>query len=241
MPQTLPLLSILALVALVAVAPAVADTDAPAAADTDAPADPCDGLELRTWYEDGDGDGYGRPGGATVEACRQPPGWARTDDDCDDEDPTVHPNAPESCEPPYEDKNCDGSVGDEDADDDGFRACEDCDDTNRFAYPGAPEIWYDGVIFDCTSLSDFDADRDGYESELYGGDDCDDFDPSVNPSAPPRYNIGYDNNCDGVIYEDPLADEDIALDGCDGCRSAPAGAALGALAMLPFLLRRRWR
>ena len=64
----------------------------------------CDGtvdgegaLYPSTWWPDGDGDGFGDEGGAPVEACDAPDGYAGTDGDCDDEDPAVHPGATEVC------------------------------------------------------------------------------------------------------------------------------------------------
>ncbi len=77
--------------------------------------DNCDGVRdegvLVTYYEDADGDGYGV---ATdpVEACEVPNGFAPTPDDCDDDDPGVHPGAFDRCN--GVDDDCDGDV-DEDA------------------------------------------------------------------------------------------------------------------------------
>ena len=77
----------------------------------------CDGAtdeELTTtWYEDGDGDGHGRPDGAVVMQCARPDGFAPTDDDCADGDPDRSPSASESCD--GVDQDCDDTV-DEGAD-----------------------------------------------------------------------------------------------------------------------------
>ena len=60
---------------------------------------------LARYYEDEDGDGYGRGDG--VQACTPPDGYAEAGDDCDDGDPTAHPDAEDYC----------GNGVDEDCDD----------------------------------------------------------------------------------------------------------------------------
>ena len=92
--------------------------------------DDCDGeideeaVDASTWYTDGDGDGYGDDGGATV-SCEQPSGTAALAGDCDDEDIAYNPGATESdCEDPN-DYNCDGATGFADGDGDGFAACKE--------------------------------------------------------------------------------------------------------------------
>jgi len=75
----------------------------------------------------------------------------------------------------------------------------DCDDDDPAVYPGAEEIWYDGVDQDCDTQSDYDQDGDGYDSAADGdGTDCDD-DPltggEVYPGAPEICD-GVDNDCD---------------------------------------------
>ena len=49
-----------------------------------------------------------------------------------------------------------------DYDGDGFTsAAGDCDPADSAVYPGATEVWYDGVDADCSGGSDFDQDGDG--------------------------------------------------------------------------------
>jgi hypothetical protein len=65
--------------------------------------DDCDGaadeeaIDLQTWYEDVDADGYGNPDSA-FSGCTRPAGrWVTQADDCDDERGTVHPGVVELC------------------------------------------------------------------------------------------------------------------------------------------------
>lgn len=51
----------------------------------------------RTWYPDGDGDGWGDPGGETVEACEGPRGFVDVGDDCDDTEALRNPGQDELC------------------------------------------------------------------------------------------------------------------------------------------------
>jgi hypothetical protein len=117
------------------------------------------------------------------------------EEDCDDTDPTVSPQAPESCD--TTDSDCDGETADqdEDGDGDGVTPCQgDCDDTDP------------AVTTDCS-----DGDGDGVPADA----DCDDDDPTVFPGAPEQCN-GEDDDCDGET-----ADEDVDIDGdgftpCEG-------------------------
>lgn len=145
--------------------------------------------ELCDW--DCDGPGMGGVDedcdGAVDEDCpivncfpedRDGDGWVFTED-CDDEDPTVHPGADEqcnwSCEEPGDgrDNDCDGDVDEgcavtnclTDADGDGysvegFGGPADCDDSNASVHPGAYEDCFDGIDNDCDGGID-DADPDG--------------------------------------------------------------------------------
>ncbi|MCB9745489.1 MAG: putative metal-binding motif-containing protein [Alphaproteobacteria bacterium] len=166
-------------------------------------ADPDVDLDTRrTFTVDRDGDGYGARGGAWLESCSQPSGYAESADDCDDTDADVHPNAVEVW---YDgtDGDCDGG-DDDDADGDGWALGEDCDDADSGLNPGAAEVWYDGVDADCAEDDDDDADADGFAGVEAGGDDCDDQDPAVHPFAWEDEGDGVDNDCDGAVdLDDP--------------------------------------
>lgn len=66
-----------------------------------------------------------------------------------------------------------------DADGDGVAAPQDCDDADPARFPGAVEVWYDGVDQDCGGGDDLDQDADGDRRPIDGGMDCDDVDPGV--------------------------------------------------------------
>jgi MYXO-CTERM domain-containing protein len=74
---------------------------------------------------------------------------------------------------------------------------DDCDDTDAAVYPGAEEIWYDGVDQDCSGGSDFDQDRDSFDAQEWSGTDCDDTDIAISPGAAEIWYDGVDQDCSG--------------------------------------------
>jgi len=190
--------------------------------DCDGETDEDDAVDALTWYQDGDGDGFGADASAH-NSCSSVVGETLHGGDCNDLDPAYHPGASEpDCTDPG-DYNCDGSVGYADVDGDGSAACEDCDDTDASVHLAQTESC-DGLDNDCDGLVDeagavgevlwyLDADGDGYgrvtTSEMactapaaYVADsnDCDDLDPATYPGATEVCD-GVDNNCNSEVDE----------------------------------------
>lgn len=95
-------------------------------------------------------------------------GWT-ADEDCNDDDPDIHPGMPdEGCcpDPGTPDQNCDGIVGPD---------------------PAEP------IACNCF----YDEDGDGYGEGFGPGPDCDDTDPTIHPDAEEICGDGIDQDCDG--------------------------------------------
>ena len=200
--------------------------------------DNCDGTadnnasDATSWYNDGDGDGYGT--GAATLACSDPgAAWVADNTDCDDGDVGVYPGAAEACD--GEDDDCDGTIDDglaltsyyPDLDGDGYgdpsgeeEACAapvgyitdgtDCDDGDSTVNPGETEVC-DGLDNDCANGVDdgftpttyyLDTDSDGYGS---GGG-------TVACSSPGASYVTQGGDCD----ETDAAVNPGATEACDG-------------------------
>lgn len=117
--------------------------------------DDCDGViddGVKTTYTvDGDGDGYGKTGGTTTQACTQPSGYAANAQDCDDTNAAIKPGATEVCD--GKDQDCDGQIdegfsscSDSDDDNDGYTENQgDCNDANSSVYPMTVDASYVGT------------------------------------------------------------------------------------------------
>ena len=166
------------------------------------------------------------------------------DEDCDDDDPAVNPDAAETCNDL--DDNCDGSVDEGvltwfyvDADGDGFgstdkiEACEtgdgvvedssDCNDDDASINTDATEVC-DGVDNDCDSLTDSDDDSVDLSTVTTwytdsDGDGFGDATDSTDACDPPSGTVENAEDCDDALAEvNPDADElcNELDDDCDG-------------------------
>ena len=174
-----------------------------------------------TGYGDGiDNDCDGTVDESTLRYDDDGDGYAETEGDCDDQDPTLSPGAPETCD--GVDNDCDGSVDNHpesgntyylDEDGDGYGATasyvvacappagyvtdgSDCNDTQASIHPGATEIC-DDRDNDCDGTVDEEVtttwylDRDG---DGYGDDSA----STQSCALPSPYYSGEGGDCDDL-------------------------------------------
>ena len=177
----------------------------------------CDGTlddDVRTWFLDLDGDGYGAE---PVESCDPSEEMVIEDGDCDDTDPLKSPETTW-----YLDEDGDGWGLEEfstigcDPEGDWALWTGDCDDTDPGKNPDA--IWYldadgDGFGGDGVSLDDCDPDLPDFYLD---NSDCDDDDPDIHPDAEEICD-GVDNNCSGTIDDDEHTLGDSAVCPAESC------------------------
>lgn len=189
------------------------------------------GCAGKTFYLDGDGDGFGRSDFSMLGCADAPPmAFVATTGDCDDYRKTVYPGAKELCN--MLDDNCDGQIDENavpvelwpDADGDGYYdartekvgtpkigcaglkgwAAEpgDCQPMNKAVNPGAAEV--------CNSIDDdCDGDVDERVRPTCGEGWCRREAPGCDlqycvPGAPVKEKCNFlDDDCDGEVDEDP--------------------------------------
>jgi len=78
--------------------------------DCDGTTDEPDAFDADPYYVDADADGFGDPD-RLAKACTHPSGWSDNDEDCDDEDENVNPDATEVPGNSIDD-DCDASTTD---------------------------------------------------------------------------------------------------------------------------------
>jgi hypothetical protein len=83
-----------------------------------------------------------------------------------------------------------------DGDGDGFSSAVDCNDANAAIFPGAREIFSNGIDENCNGIDDvnLDVDGDGFPRPA----DCNDNDPKIRPNAVEIRGNKVDENCDRV-------------------------------------------
>ncbi len=149
----------------------------------------CDGAldeenptELLPWYHDDDGDNFGDPSDV-VSACAAPPGRVADNTDCNDQDRSAFPGAPEYCD--GDDEDCDGTIDEPEAIDASLYFLDS--DADGYGGPQSTPA--------CSAPPGYVADNL----------DCDDTSPDVSPSGTETCDLR-DEDCDGQIDEADAVD-----------------------------------
>ena len=115
----------------------------------------CDGFDLKTWYQDSDGDNYGNPD-VSQQSNTKPIGYVSDNTDCDDTNDLV--NTPQQY---YVDADLDGfgsvttTMLCESSAPSGYSTNNtDCDDGDPAINPDATEIAGNGIDEDCNPLTE---------------------------------------------------------------------------------------
>ena len=138
-----------------------------------------DELLYNTYYADNDGDGYGDASTPNI-SCDLPLGYVDNSEDCDDDNPNIHPGSDEVCD--NIDNDCNGTI------DDGVVTTTYFRDSDGDGYGNASVI-----ARDCLAPQGY-VDND---------QDCDDNNPNVNPESDELCD-NLDNDCNGIIDDGTL-------------------------------------
>ena len=167
------------------------------------------GKGCKTYYLDEDQDGFGL---TEVSKCLCVPIDAYTavkKDDCNDANPLAYPGAPEVCDPPGEDENCDGE-----ADESAFALAGTCPETYTKFYQDKDEDAF-GVPEPITCLCG--PKPPFLLTEVPPGQvDCDDSDPLVFPGAGESCLTDVDDDCDGDANDEDADDCTVFYIDMDG-------------------------
>ncbi|MFN4253893.1 MAG: MopE-related protein [Saprospiraceae bacterium] len=132
------------------------------------------------FYADADGDGFGDPA-TPAQTCPPPTGYVQNDQDCNDGDASINPDATETCN--GLDDDCNGQVDEGASGSNVFYADTDGD--------GYGDVTVDSMS--CIAPPGFVADST----------DCDDSNYYINPGTTEVCNE-LDDDCDGLVDEDVL-------------------------------------
>ncbi len=151
-----------------------------------------------------------------LDTDRDGDGYLTSDGDCDDNDPTVHPDAAELCD--GLDNDCDGSLppNEADGDSDGSPKCIDCDDANPAVSPTFVELCDGGLDNDCNPLTIEGADDD-FDGFTTCEGDCNDLSDAAFPGGIEVCDGGIDNDCNPATDEEADSDDDFVPDCFDVC------------------------
>ncbi len=132
-------------------------------------------------YQDVDGDGFGTPD-SSLSACAVISGFVLNDEDCDDNNGAVNPDATEICD--EIDNDCDGEI------DEGVQT-QFFADSDRDGW-GANNTW----VWACSNPGNVP------EAFVLISGDCNDSHSGINPGVDEIPGNGFDDNCDGEIDEE---------------------------------------